>query len=678
MLVEFRQGDASGSLLNNRRLAVLERPEGKKHWIATDDRGQHHTLHPRDITYTFPGNEYSTRDIAPLKTELESYLDPSALEVAWEFLHEDKQVTDAIAMAELLFSDQSPVCGYAAYILLSEDKLYFKQRKDQFEPRSQAQVAELKHQLAVEQEKQTRWQGCVDRLKQRIADQLDQADQAIALEDSDRPYLEAIERFATFGPEATNKAPALELLKALDRYPDAAAAFQLLVDLGHWQPHENLLVRRKQLPLTFSPQVLDVTQNRLAFPPEDLDAAGRVDLTHLKVYTIDDESTREIDDGLSVEVLDGGRQKIWIHIADPTRWIQLGDELDLDARRRGTTVYLPEQTIPMFPTELATGPMSLVQGQSCCALTFGVILSEDGAVEEYSIQPSLIRPTYRLTYDDVDEMLQLGVTEEPELGYLSHWARQRLQWRHSQGSISIRMPEASIKVSKDGEIVIDVLEESASRQLVAEMMILAGEIAGRYGYDNNLPVPFRQQPQPELPSEAELLALPAGPVRDCAVRRCMPRSEVNLTPGRHASLGLAFYTQVTSPIRRYSDLIAHFQIKAHLRGEALPFEHDDLQSLLVSLGLITYEAVLVERQTKNYWALEYLRRKGDRPWPALMLRWLREHESLGLVLLEDLGLEMATRFDRSIALGDRLTLRVTHVDPRLDVIRFQEVMEDAA
>ncbi len=673
MLVEFRQGEASASLLSNRRLAVLERPEGKKHWIAVDDRGQNHTLHPRDLTYTFKGNEYTAREITALKTEIESYLDPSALEVAWEFLYEDKTVTDAVAMAELLFSDQSPVCCYAAYILLSEDKLYFKQRKDQFEPRTQAQVAELKHQLTVEQEKHSRWQGCVDRLKQKMTGE------PVELEERDRPYIEALERLATFGNEANNKAPALDLLKALDRGSDAEAAFHVLVDLGHWQPHENLLVRRKQLPLTFAPQVLDVTQSRLATPPPDLDAALRVDLTHLKVYTIDDESTREIDDGLGVEILEDGRQKIWIHIADPTRWIQLGDALDLDARKRGTTVYLPEQMIPMFPTELATGPMSLVQGQPCCALTFGVLLSEEGAVEEYSIQPSLIRPTYRLTYDDVDEMLQLGVTEEPELGYLSHWARQRLQWRDSQGAITIRMPEASIKVAKDGEISIDVLEESASRQLVAEMMILAGEIAGRYGYDNGLPVPFRQQPQPErLPSEAELLALPAGPVRDCAIRCCMPRSEVNLTPGRHASLGLAFYTQVTSPIRRYGDLIAHFQIKAHLRGDPLPFEPDDLQGLLVSLGMVSHEAVLVERQTKKYWALEYLRRQGDRPWPALMLRWLREHESLALVLLEDLGLEMATRFDRNIAVGDRLTLRVSHVDPRSDVIRFQEVMEDLA
>ena len=105
-------------------------------------------------------------------------------------------------------------------------------------------------------------------------------------------------------------------------------------------------------------------------------------------------------------------------------------------------------------------------------------------------------------------------------------------------------------------------------------MILAGEVAGRYCQEHNLPVPFRGQPQPELPPEAELLQLPPGPVRACALRRCMPRSEVGITPNRHASLGLGAYTQVTSPIRRYTDLLAHFQLKAHLRGESLPFSSE--------------------------------------------------------------------------------------------------------
>lgn len=174
------------------------------------------------------------------------------------------------------------------------------------------------------------------------------------------------------------------------------------------------------------------------------------------------------------------------------------------------------------------------------------------------------------------------------------------------------------------------------------------------------------------------MQLPAGPVRFCAIRRCMPRSEMGITPARHFSLGLDTYTQVTSPIRRYTDLLTHFQIKAHLRGDPLPFSAEQVQELTASLSTTAYEATLVERQTNRYWGLEYLRRNADQVWQALMLRWLREHENLGLILLEDLGLELAMRFNRSISPGDRLEVKVSHSDPRQDIIHFQEMVYQEA
>jgi exoribonuclease-2 len=661
-LVEFRLG-------SERRLAVVERPEGKKHWIATDQRGQSHTLHPRQITYEVEGT-YKPADITPFLKTIQPYLDPSNLEIAWELLAEDGEAADPAKMALLLFSDQAPPLSYAAHCLLSDDKLYFKLKGDRYEPRPQAQVSELKHQLEMEAQRQQEWQGFLTRVEESLAGK------SVEWQSSDRPRLDALERFATFGEEATHRVPALETLLHLKRSETSQAAFQLLVEMGLWSAHENLALRRSQIPVHFSPRVLDVAHHCLTSPPPDLNA-DRLDLTHLKVYTIDDESTLEIDDGLSLEYLEDGVQRLWIHIADPTRWLLPGDELDLEARRRITTLYLPTGMISMFPAELATGPMSLVQGQVCCALSFSVILSPDGAVQDYSIYASLIKATYRLTYDDVDEMLELGVQAESELEAIAQWAKRRQTWRQSQGAISIHMPESSIKVSDD-EITIQVLNDSLARQLVAEMMILAGEVAARYGQAHNLPLPFRNQPQPELPSEEELLQLPSGPVRSCAIRRCMPRSELSITPARHASLGLGTYTQVTSPIRRYSDLLSHFQIKAHLRGAPLPFSAEAVKELILSISSAAYEAVLVERQTNRYWGLEFLRRNADEVWDALMLRWLREHENLGLVLLEDLGMELPMRFTRPVTPGDRLELKVSHADPRQDIIHFQEMMYQEA
>ncbi len=673
-LVEFR-------VHNERRLGVADRPEGKKHWIVIDDRGQAYTLHPREITYEVPNDTYVPSDIPRFRRDVEDYLDPSALEVAWELL--EGESTEPQGLAQILFSSQGDVCCYAAHYLLSDDRLYFKQKGDRYEPRSVSQVNELKHQLTVEAQRQKEWQEFLSQIQQVLT--AHSCEPANSSSDRDwvttyRPRIDALERFATLGDEATHIAPAQELLNALGRPATGEGAFQLLVDLGLWSPHENLLLRRSSYPTQFSAKVLDVAHHRLQFPPTDLDTE-RLDLTHLKVYTIDDASTSEIDDGLSWEAVttaDGEpRHRVWVHIADPTRWLSPGDELDLEARRRATTLYLPTGMISMFPTELATGPMSLVEGKVCCALSFAITLDPSGAVTDYSIHSSLIKPTYRLTYEDVDEMLELHIQAEPELLAIASQAKLRRQWRQSQGAISISMPESSIKVYED-EVKIEVLDDSRSRNLVAEMMILTGEVAALYGQAHNLPLPFRHQTQPELPSEEELLQLPPGPVRDCAIRRCMPRSEISVVPSRHASLGLSTYTQVTSPIRRYSDLLAHFQIKAHLRGDPLPFTLEKMQELLLGLGSALVEAVQVERQTNRYWGLEYLRRQPGQVWNALVLRWLREHEKLALVLLEDLGLELPARFGRPLQLGDRVNLKVSHVDPRQDIIHFQEIIDQAA
>ena len=121
--------------------------------------------------------------------------------------------------------------------------------------------------------------------------------------------------------------------------------------------------------------------------------------------------------------------------------------------------------------------------------------------------------------------------------------------------------------------------------------------------------------------------------------------------------------------------MTHFQIKAHLRGDELPFPLDVMQQILYSVTLSAQEASLLERQTNRYWGLEFLRRNANEVWQGLVLRWLREDEGLGVILLEELGLELPHRFERSVSLGDRLNVQVSRADPHRDEIRFREMLE---
>ncbi|MEN9219024.1 MAG: ribonuclease R [Gloeomargarita sp. DG_2_bins_126] len=646
------------------RLGVIQRPDGKKNWIASDAQGRHYSIHPRQISFTVPGRTYLAADIPDFEQAAGAYQDPDALELAWELLSPDHRLTNPQELAALIFNQTDPPICYAAHRLLSQDRIFFKQKGDYYEPRPPQQVQEIRHQLEKEAQKQQEVSIFYSKIQQALQGE------TVVWSGKERTVLEQLEQFVIL--EQSESRAVSELLHQLDRPVTPAAARELLVDLGWWHPHENLALRRSSVPTVFPVSVLEAATMCIHDPPTDPDAPWRQDLTALKVYTIDDISTKEIDDGVSWELLPDGRERVWIHIADPGRWLTPGDVLDQEARRRSTSVYLPTGVIPMFPEVLATGPMSLQQGQTCCALSFGVILQPSGEIADFQITASWVRPTYRLTYEDVDELLQLQVAGEGELSQLYRWAERRLQWRLAQGAIQIQMPEAEIKVTDD-QVSVQVQHPSPARFLVAEMMILAGEVTARYAQAAGLAMPFRSQPQPELPSEEELLQLPGGPVRICAIRRCLTKSEVSITPGRHASLGLPAYVQATSPIRRYGDLLAHWQLKAHLRGEAPVFAAAELQAILQTVTAATQEASLVERQTNRYWSLEYLRRHSDAVWTALVLRWLREDSDLVLVLLEELGLELGMRMQRAVKLGEQIQVQVTHVDPYKDVIHLREV-----
>ncbi len=654
-LVEFRHH-------NERVLAVVQGTEGKKNLLLEVSSGQVHSVHPRQITFTLPGHNHNAQDIPSFWRQIESLLDPDSLAIAWELLQDERQVLPVNEIAQILFSDTSTSAIYATYRLLVEDRIYFKQKGDSYEPRSATQVKEILHQIEIAQQREQEQSQFEAHLKASIEGSL------IDWTPAERSRLEGLERLALYGDEASDRDQAIKLLDLVNFSASAEGAFDALVALGLWSLHENIPLRQSGIPLKFSPEVDRAVQHLHANPPPD--SASRRNLTHLHTYTIDDASTRDIDDGLSVEWLENGQPRLWIHIADPTRWIALDSLLDREARRRGTSVYLPEQVLPMFPSQLATGPMSLVRGERRCALSFGIVLTTDGSIDTCEIVPSWISVTYRLTYEDADEMLELGA--EAELTALATAAKLRFQWRLARGAINIGLPEQDIKVVDD-DPQLRVIEDTPSRQLVAEMMVLTGEATATYAHTHEIPFLYRFQAEPELPPDEELAQIPPGPAYSFALMRCMQRAEMTVVAAPHAGLGLAMYSQVTSPIRRYADYVSHYQLKAFIAGEDPPFTVEGLRGLIAALEPCTTDAVQVERKRKRYWSVEYLRRHRDTPWRAIVLGYLRESENLALVMLDDVAFRCPVRFTRQVDPGEWVHLQVTRADPKLDTLDFQEI-----
>lgn len=509
-------------------------------------------------------------------------------------------------------------------------------------------------------------------------------------------------------------------------------ATTLLKSTGYWPPHVQTALLAAGIHDTFSLELEAAAEELLKNPPPDPDAAIRKDLRQVveggegcqRIITIDDAGTTEIDDALSIEQLPDGRLRCWVHIADPTRWlggsggggistsISLSCStttdndndnsskkpspavlLEREAAKRVRTLYLPTGPIRMFPASLAEGPFSLREQEDCCALSLAMTVNQDGSLDHSSIYiaPTMIRVDRKLTYDDVDEMLvECSEEEEGELHWLARLSEIRKRYRREQGAVEINLPEMIVDVESgkregggEGDVsttsfvtIATVAQsQSAARSLVGEAMIMAGEAAGIWGERMQVPLPYRGQNTPVLPEKEELEAVPPGPCRAALLRTRMTRS-ITL-PGSavpHAGLGLPAYVQVTSPIRRYGDLLAHKQLKAVLRGEQPPLTPSLLGMELDIAADRGQELNKVERGVTNFWVGKYfqqsLKLDPGASWEALFLVWHRQETGMGKVLLEELGLETFMKFDRPAVPGEKFRVTVDQLDVESGIFRL--------
>ncbi|XWS67078.1 hypothetical protein CRYUN_Cryun05aG0255700 [Craigia yunnanensis] len=294
----------------------------------------------------------------------------------------------------------------------------------------------------------------------------------------------------------------------------AASALNLLINIGYFPVHVNLDLLKFNSLTNHSDEIIAAAE-RLLSDSSDAD----------EVYAIDVDEADELDDALSATRLQDGRIRVWIHVANPTRYVEPGSIVDREALGRGTSVFLPTGTYPMFPEKLAMEGMSLKQGELCNAVSISVVLHSDGSFQFFfflasvnaillmktiwhvcgtkalqciQFKTQIIKPTYMLTYVSATELLHLNLEEEAELKILSEAATLRFKWHQQQGAIDTSTLETRIKVvsPEDPEPLINLYVQNQAdpaMRLVSEMMILCGEVVATFGSCNNLPLPYRGQ-----------------------------------------------------------------------------------------------------------------------------------------------------------------------------------------
>jgi len=368
-----------------------------------------------------------------------------------------------------------------------------------------------------------------------------------------------------------------------------------------------LIIRKFDLPVEFPPEVLEEAE-KIPEKVTGKDIKGRVDLRDQLCFTIDGETAKDFDDAVAIEKLPNGNYKLFVHIADVSHYVKPGSALDLEAYKRGTSVYFPDRCIPMLPEKLSNGICSLNPGVDRLTFTCEMEINKKGIVIDYKIYESVIHSKARLTYTiaqkiidgDEEAQKQFPHVVEP-LKHMYELAQILHRKRYKRGSLDFDLPEPVVVLNAEGEPVdIYKAERLWSHRIIEEFMIVANETVAEYMFWTDYPSIYRVHESPDREKLQEFLNF----VRSLGIRvpavkndiqpkllqkileqvegkpeeklvnylmlRTMARAKYSPDNIGHFGLASTHYTHFTSPIRRYADLQLHRLVKMALKGEFTP------------------------------------------------------------------------------------------------------------
>ena len=582
----------------------------------------------KDIEVLHPGPLYDLKGLADtpsLNKEKTDSLNQNLHEV-WELIESGGVPVNLKELADLAYGEFTPQSALAARLLLS-DGLYFTGTADALSARSKEEISAIKDKRQGKEKETLEREAFLERLRSGAFDPKE-----------DSRFLQDVEALA-YGKTEKSRT-----MKELGRTETPTEAHRLLLECGYWNKQFNPYPRRFGISLS-APETSAADEILL----ELSDTLERRDLTHLPALAIDSPWSTDPDDALSLEC-QGARRILYVHVADPGSLVENGSRLDEAARARGTTLYLPEGTWPMLNEKVVSHfALGIKETPGDKALSIKITLDEDGAIFDTEIFPSVIKVT-RLSFEEADKLLEEGNEKTGNtsvqknaslLEGLHALTEANLRRRLDAGAVNITLPEVYISVTNRKIKILPIIP-CQSAEIVRECMLLAGEGAAAWAAQRQLPFPYITQETGDLPSKPL-----SGLAGSCQLRRCMRPRSVSAKPGYHWGLGLESYSQVTSPIRRYTDLLAHQQIRAFLCKEAglskkEPLNEEELLFCLAAGDSAFQSANQAERASKFHWTAVYLDEllasdpKAELLWDAV----ITEKRSNGVgIIIPDLAIE---------------------------------------
>jgi exoribonuclease-2 len=570
----------------------------------------------------------------------------------WEILHEESQDIDIPTMTVFCF-DPPLTCDHEAAVIRAffHDRLYFKFNQMVFTPYTPEQVIAKKRQIkeaekrGLQIQKGAAWIDDVLGNKNGSSTQVDQT------------IIHILKSYYLFNNNFDSHVLAKNIIKK-SSINSPEQLFNVFVNAGIWDKNENINLLAMQIPTVFSREVLEQEKKLASTLMNFFDDPLRQDLTNIPLITIDGQSTLDFDDAISLENTETG-YTLGIHIVDVDAYIKSNDPIDLSARNRASSIYMPDDKLPMIPSNLSEDLCSLKENEIRPGISTMVKLNRFFEIQDYKIVPSIIKVHKQMSYTEAN---LLNGKNDP-ITTLYKIATLLREKRLKAGAIQITLPEVNVWIEENQEIgYLKIDRENPSRMLVSEMMIFANSLMAEFLADNNMPAVFRSQAQPK---QRLFKGIETSLTLNFMQRKQLSRAIIGTDPESHSGLGVKAYVTATSPIRRYHDLLTQRQIKA-IFGYDKAYSKAELETILQTISPAIANAGRVQASRKRYWITKYLESKKGTAYEALVLDCRRDHYN---VLVKEFMLE-AKLPPSGIRLknGDIVQVTIQHADARRDQI----------
>jgi len=525
-------------------------------------------------------------------------------------------------MTEWLFDDYSSQNAWCAN-LLAEDGLYFFWNKDILIFRSTEQIKVIEKQRQEKSLETENLQKCVDNLQNNIVDERDFF------------WLREIEKVAF------NQSKHAKVLSALSIDNTPEKAHELLLKIKHWSelinpyPERHKIYPNEELTLDFRKVI-------------------REDLTHLTSFAIDNSDSSEADDAIS---LDG--ERVWIHIADVATQVDIDSELDKYAQKRASNLYLPDQTIHMLPPNLSSF-CSLGESEKSSALSVGFKMI-NCEISDIKIFQSEIK-VVKLSYEEADKALK----KDELLSKLNAITKSHKAFRNDNGAIKLDLPNVDVKL-KNKKVNIHIQIESASRKLVAEMMVIAGRVIAQYATENKISMPFLTQEvgsfsEDIIQNKENLTATQAF-----QATRCFKQSKITPKASLHAGLGLPCYVRVTSPIRRYLDLLVQQQLVRFINNKTT-LDDTQIKQRISQVNAVISRVNKATRQSIEHFKCLFLKQNNNWRGEGIIVDLNGNKATL---LIPEIAMVTQLKLKSKAQLEDEIELRVVSINLENRLIDFK-------